>query len=290
MIVAIAIGALVLIVGVILSILLISRGMGSNNTKSVSVLPPNTCPQELKETDGKFIAMTEGLVQQMTQDDYNWVTQNCTFPTTSSSMPVLKNVSVNFGTYNETTNRSGDFLFIKNITERNWNTKKLVSEFGSFLESETQNTSMTFNQLDSSTNILAMVDGTVSKVDDPPGESKNYSIYLKFNDNWTIIYRHLRILKFSVRDKIKSGDILGNPSINKDGVTGYSEVEIMETKNGKTTYYCPVALLNPTVKTQIINQIAAQEKALEKFYGDNAIYNENAQEVDPGCFVENITL
>jgi len=80
--------ALVLIVVAVLAIVLLSRGLGNTapppiTTKVVSssadYLPPYICPQELKVVNGTNVAITEGHLQFMTQDIYNWVKDNCVY-------------------------------------------------------------------------------------------------------------------------------------------------------------------------------------------------------------------
>ncbi|MFS8130814.1 MAG: hypothetical protein ACMG57_02430 [Candidatus Dojkabacteria bacterium] len=80
-IIFVSLATFVLIVITVLAILLIFRGLGSSNTLPTVPynLSANTCPQELVELDGETVGVTEGHIQRMTTEDYNWVQKNCVF-------------------------------------------------------------------------------------------------------------------------------------------------------------------------------------------------------------------
>lgn len=80
----IAITTLILVVATVLTIVLLSRGLGNlkdaEETEEFSQdLPFQYCPQEIIERDGQIIALTEGHVQEMTPENYEWVRNNCTY-------------------------------------------------------------------------------------------------------------------------------------------------------------------------------------------------------------------
>jgi hypothetical protein len=269
----------------------------SNNSKDSNLLSVNTCPDELTNVSGRPTAVLNGKNLDMSKEVYDWVLANCSFNTDgtkkSSEKPVISNLGVNFGKYDPATGKAGDFVFSKeSINMNSGGEDKIFFEFGSKIQvsGEVYKTfpEIVYNQLDIKTPVTAIGDGTVFKISTQP-ESNDFSLEIRFNDDWMFIYDHVIDLKFKEGDKVKSGEVLGTVSTNKDLKTGYLEIQIKQASgNTESTSYCPLQLLSTSQKATYSSKITQLMKDWEAFMNNKNLYAESAQ-VEPGCLLSTIT-
>lgn len=263
----------------------------------------NRCPHDLKQRGDRIVAVYEGKEYGLSEEAYNWIQGSCYFdkPTPgkdfgSSSMsssssilsdsgrPALMNLGVKFDKYDPQTGKAGDFVFDKSSLQSNHGSNKIFFEFAS--SPGNGNTKLlpelTYAQIDKNADILAVLDGKV--VENRLQEGTNdYAVSVVYGNNWVVNYDHLTQVKVKNGDMIKVGQVLGKPSPNRDGKTGYVEIMLKETDGrSAATAHCPSLFLAAAVKTDLEDKLIELMKDWESFYGDQNIYDQSFQ-VAPGC-------
>jgi hypothetical protein len=295
---------LIIIIAIASFIIFFSPKNNSNNQNNELTLPANTCPSELKEIGGKMKAIYQGREVNMSKETYDWVLANCnqqnaqntiTPTSVNNARPVLTNLGVKFGTYNSQTKKAGDFVFDKSAIRLNsGDSNKIFFEYGALLNTSQGSKvfpEIIYNQLDLNTEIAAIAEGKVIRIEyQDNGISQDYSLEILFNNsNWVTIYDHILDVRVKEGDQITAGDILGKVAKNRDGKTGFTEIQVKYANpDGSSTSYCPLDLLTDTAKSKYSAEIAQLMKDWESFYGDTNLYNESAQIV-PGCLKSSFT-
>jgi hypothetical protein len=300
LIVALAITAITLIILIVIALVLVSNNRDSSQ---VSMLPVNTCPDEVTYTNERPTAVYNGKNAEMSLEVYNWVQANCEVVANNSepmpqtppasdriASPVLYNLGIEFGPYDSSTGKAGDIVFSNDSLMSNWNTNKVFFEFGAQVDTPEGTKTLieiTYVQLDPNADILAMADGKVVNLNLQP-ETNDYDFSVIYNDYWVVEYDHLRDLRFEIGDNVKAGDVIGKPSLNRSGGTGFTEVSVKQT-DGQTasTHYCPVDLLAEEVKDTILSQLSVLMNEWESYSGNQNIYDQASQTI-PGCIVNSV--
>lgn len=84
---------------------------------------------------------------------------------------------------------------------------------------------------------------------------------------------------------VTAGTILGTVALNKDGITGFTEVSLKKVVGNQTTFYCPLDFLDPQIKTSFLGRVTQLMNEWEEYVGDTNIYNQ-ADQPTPGCVVK----
>jgi hypothetical protein len=269
----------------------------NSDSSAANLLPANTCPQEVTLKNGRPIAVYQNREVDMSQDVYEWVQDNCQLQSgntgtsadyTNEPTPELQNLAVTFGTYDPATGYAGDFVLNKQSITMNWNSNKIMFEFGALLPSNIQSPELGYMQLKADANILAVADGTVFRIEAQEA-SGDYAISIRYSENWMLEYDHITNLKVTEGQTVKAGDVIGNPGPNNDGVTGFFELMIKQG-NGRdsTTFHCPVGLLAEDVKLAHENSITQLMNDWEIVFGDTTIYAQ-ADQATAGCLLSSFT-
>lgn len=249
-------------------------------------LPANTCPSELNQVDGRPVAVYQERIYQMTKEVYDWVQENCDF-NTHLGKPVLLNLGIEgFASYDVMTGRAGPFIFDKQAAQQNWGKDRVFFEFGYEINGKVL-PEITYAQVDADTNVVSMTDGTIFKINSQ-SESEDFSMEIRFNDKWMIIYDHVRNLEVREGDTVVPGQTLGKVSLNNDGQTGYTEIMVKEG-DGRTTStdHCPLLFLELSLRLTYDRYFTQLMRDWETYLGDTTVHDDSAQ-VAPGCLVESL--
>lgn len=249
-----------------------------------SILPANTCPDELI-TQGKVSAKYKGLDVNLSQETYEWVLKNCRFG--DDSRPTIANLGVDLAIYNPSTGKSGSVYYDAVAIQNNWGTSKLFFEFGSILPGNKVSPEMAFLQLSLGTPVVALTAGRIDAIE-YQAESNDYNLSLVINDYWRVLYDHVTELTVKNGDTVEANAQLGKVSVNKDGKTGYVEIMIKEGDGKSTTInHCPMLFLAEEKKSQLVAAITSIMQNVETLAQDSSLYDQ-ANQVIAGCVVESI--
>jgi len=272
---------MVLIVGGV--IIAIATGKPTN---SATMLPANTCPDSIDLNSGRPTAIYLGRPTEMSAETYAWVQANCK---EEYADPVITNLGVKFADYDINTGRAGDFIFDRSILNTNLNgNNKIFFEFGSTLTqpdgSKKIFPEIIYNQLDTDTDVTALAAGKVVEVTFQP-TSNDYAVGVLVNGNWAVVHDHVREVTVQVNNNVTAGQILGKVAINRDGQTGYTEIQVKDQKGAS---YCPLKYLPTDLQTVYSGYISKLISDWEMYMADTGIYNETAMTL-PGCLAETYT-
>ncbi len=278
------------IAAVLLIIIVIIVATSTNNEtvdsqlkNNLTSMPANTCPDKLV-TEGKISAEYKGQSFNLSQTEYNWILTNCN----SSETPELENLGILFGDYNASTGKAGSFIFDKVALATNSQVQKPLIEFGYKVTNDGKTKilpEITYTQVDTNTDVLAMADGRVVEV---TNQGSDYAVGILFNDEWVALYDHVINLNVSLNDMVKANDVIGKVALNKDGLTGFTEIAVKKvSSNNVSEYYCPVDLLSSNIKQAYIANIKTLMQDWRAYSGDNSIYVDS-QQTTPGCLLTTI--
>jgi hypothetical protein len=236
-----------------------------------------------------LVALTMALAVVLLLMIVNLNNQNAPAPTTPPAAvvedkkdmtdPVIKNLGVKFGHYDAKTGQAGDFVFDKTLGMALAD-KKIFTEFGVTRE-------LSYNMVNKDAPVTAVADAKVSEVKVDP-ESADFTVSLTYNDNWTIVQRHLRDVKVKRGESVKAGQVLGKVALNVNGKTGYTSIELREgSGRGKAASRCPWMFLSPTIENDVLQKYSNLMSQWETFMGDIAIYTQDDQPF-PGCVATQI--
>lgn len=150
------------------------------------------------------------------------------------------------------------------------------------------NPNFEFASMKKGTPIIAAIDGVVGFIKDQP-DSKDSEVFLMTNEksNWIIGYDHLTNVKVSKGDTVKVGDILGEPSIQNNGLYRF-EFQVNKNKNGQDgIHVCPSTLLAASVKNAQLQGLEDVQKKWETHTGLE-LYDLNKQQ-PIGCIEKQMT-
>jgi len=200
-----------------------------------------------------------------------------------SSMPVLKNLGVNFDRWDPVTNRAGDFLFMQGTFDEH-----ILVPFGYLVENENgakRLPEITYI-LPVGTPVVSPIDGIVFNIN-VIGWSQDYAVHLKTSrdEEWMVSFEHLINLNVAMGDRINAGQIIGEAA-PWNGGTGFAELVVW--KGGREILKrCPFDALEESIKPVYAEKISNLVSDWEKFKGKN-IYQEEKWTL-PGCLLLEIT-
>ncbi|MHA1275157.1 MAG: hypothetical protein ACTSQS_17275 [Promethearchaeota archaeon] len=195
-----------------------------------------------------------------------------------ATKPVLKNLGIKFGRYNNETGRAGDFIFDNN-------TDKVFLEFGAEVMGENGPKELpTFEYLVANdTEVFSICDGIVSGLKYQE-DTEDYEIWIipALGSPWLIILDHVRDPEISQNDYVKAGDVIGIAG-TYSAPFGRFEIMIVNENEGKA--YAPFALFDKDLKDEYEQKVWDLMKDWEEFKGDSSIYDEDKM-VYAGCLYE----
>ncbi len=204
-------------------------------------------------------------------------------PKDEDEMPVLKNLSVDFGPYDPVTKRAGVFLFksaedmiFLNIGARvkgpdGW---KIIPEFEYRTDPEAK--------------VYAAAAGVVTRVELQSG-SNDYEIEIKPNikSTYSVINDHIKNVTLKVGDEIEAGQLLGTAGTWGNGL---GRTELMVNKNlsmGISEHHCPFEFFDQVLLEEYKQNVSTLMKDWESFKGNTTLYDE-AKDIWPGCAYEKL--
>ena len=226
--------------------------------------------------------------------DKSEVINNNNSDTVSSNdtIPSIKNLGVNFASFNETTGMAGDFKFSKT---GGFNDMILV-EFGYHVENEfgsKDQPEITYH-LPIGTKVMAIGDGKVTDV--TKLYSDDYAILYTANENENWIYTNEHVVNPTVKvgDEIKAGDVVGevapyeaNGQIQE---LGFTEIALFTSDSEKITKLCPTMHLDEEVRDKYYSSILKLLSDWEEFKADSSIHDELLyDQFAPGCLKAEVT-
>jgi hypothetical protein len=195
------------------------------------------------------------------------------------SLFILRGLGVEFGPWNPSTNRAGDFLF-KAGEER------VFVEFGARVTDATGvvrdfpafECRVLKNAL-----VRTVASGRVVQLD-LREDTQDYRITVRStaDPQWDVFYGHIRNPAVALNDTIPAGTVLGNPG-DWDENLGRFQFMIINTTNRFS--HCPFSLFDPATVDAVKTKVAQLMSDWEAFKGDPAVYDEAAQAI-PGCGAE----
>jgi len=159
--------------------------------------------------------------------------------------------------------------------------------FGDKLSGGRTNPNFEFASLKAGTQIISAIDGVVGNIKEQNEGGKDYEVFIMPSENsaWVIAYDHLTGLKVKKGDKVKVGDVLGQPAMQNNGLLHF---EFQINKEGQdSTHYCPSTLLASSVRDKQLADLKAMMNSWESKTGIE-LYDIDSQ--DPvGCLKKTLT-
>ncbi len=223
---------------------------------------------------GYFVYSKEKDSEPITADNAMQVAQN--------SPAKIKHLGVEFGDYDVTTNKAGDFKFTKALLSSGEGMQMLFMEYGHVIPGNSAMGGMSKGNpqptyiLPLGTKVKAITDGKVYDV--PKLYSNDYSVQIEVPGSDLIFeMEHVINVKVKKGDIVKAGDVVAEVSDydakNYDGL-GLVEIGILKPGN-PPSHICPFDYLDDAIKDEAFKKIVALQKAWEEYRGDSSIYDES---------------
>lgn len=162
--------------------------------------------------------------------------------------------------------------------------------FGDNLTGGRLNPNLEYSSLKQNTEIISAIDGIVAFIKDQNDFGRqDYELIIKPSENsvWTLAYDHVINLKVKKGDNVSVGQILGNPSIQNNGLYRF-EFQVNKDEDNQTTHICPVTLLDNQVKNV---QLQALSKMMSDWNTKSKLPLYDISMQDPvGCLYPTLTL
>mgnify|MGYP000897664163 FL=1 len=187
---------------------------------------------------------------------------------------------------------SMDSVLVTNDVLREYDSMGLKGfyPFGDKLGGKTDsrlNPNFEFSSLKPGTKVISAIDGEVGfiKKQSETGDSEVF-IQPTGGSVWTIGYDHIANVAVKKGQKVKAGNVIGEPAVQGNGSLRF-EFQINKDEAGVTTHVCPSTLLSKDVKDNLIEQIAAMEQSWNTVSGMN-LYDVASQN-PAGCIKKTMT-
>lgn len=200
-----------------------------------------------------------------------------TLPPVDTQPPIIKHLGVNFGDYDPSTHKAGDFVFNDGV-EAGSTGKKMV-EFGGLFKwgACPGQCGISFHmiyRLPKYSPVYSPIDGIITGIEyDTNWEDYGLTIATTTNSEYFINIDHMLNLTVSIGDRVEAGDLVGEVS---DSVL---EIDL-SNDNGNT--YCMFDFFDPSTKSVWTQKVIKHMQDWEAYRGDNSIYDESSM-VEPGC-------
>lgn len=134
--------------------------------------------------------------------------------------------------------------------------------------------------------VVASIDGVITFIKEQ-SDSGDSEVMLQPKDGsvWTIGYDHLVKLKVKKGDRVKAGDVLGEPAVQGNGLLRF-EIQINKD-SGSTLHICPSTLLASSKSTALLAELKTMQEKWNTVAGMN-LYN-TSQQSPIGCLVKTMT-
>ena len=149
------------------------------------------------------------------------------------------------------------------------------------------NPNFEFASLKPGTKLVAAINGTVVFIKEQP-EAGDSEVFLQTFDGsaWMIGYDHLSNVNVKKGDTVKAGDVLGEPTVQGNGLLRF-ELQINKKQTGGSDLsYCPSDLLDSSVKDKLLQDLTAMMQKWEAQSGLE-LYDVTTQN-PAGCLTETV--
>lgn len=190
--------------------------------------------------------------------------------------------------YDPTQSKSGNVLISNDaLREYDANGLKGFYVFGDRLSGNRLNPNFEFSSLAEGTKIIAALDGVVGFVKQQ-GDSGDYEVFLQPSEGsiWTVGYDHLTNVTVKQGDRVKVGDILGEPAKQNNGLRRF-ELQVNKDTGGVSTHICPSTLVAASVNETMLADLQTMENAWETFSKKDLYRLEDQRPV--GCLSQTLT-
>ncbi len=189
---------------------------------------------------------------------------------------VIENLGVRFGSWDPSTNRAGDFLFVPNQ-------EKVFLEFGArvaaaeggFKELPTFEYRVRRNAW-----VVAIAEGRITRLvyqDDTA--DYEFTVTSNSDADFEVGYDHILNLRIGLNQSIHPGDTLGQAGTWSDELGRF---EIMINNNRTRLSYCPFCYFDTSKAEAAAGQVLQFMRDWERFKNDTTIYDER-NHTFPGC-------
>lgn len=152
-----------------------------------------------------------------------------------------------------------------------------------------RNPNFEFASLKADTKVVSAIDGVIVDIR-TQADSNDVEIFVKPTEQsaWTIGYDHLVNAKVTKGDKVTAGQLLGNPSVQGNGLYRF-EFQVNDDRSGITKHVCPSVLLAASVSDTWLGELAAMQSKWEQETGIDTLYDP-AQQSPVGCLSTSLTV
>ncbi len=150
-----------------------------------------------------------------------------------------------------------------------------------------RNPNFEFSSVKAGAPIIAAIDGTIGFIKDQP-ETGDSEVMLQPRDGsiWTVAYDHLTNLKVAKGDRVKAGDVLGEPSVQNNGTHRF-EFQVNKGQNTDTLHICPSTIVDGAKAPALLAELTAMQERWNSLSGKN-LYDTKVQS-PIGCLVPMLT-
>ncbi len=187
---------------------------------------------------------------------------------------------------------SMDSVLVTNDALREYDSMGLKGfyPFGDKLGGKTDtrlNPNFEFSSLKPGTKVISAIDGVVGfiKTQSETGDSE---VFIQPSDGsvWTLGYDHISNVTVKKGQKVKAGDVIGEPAVQGNGALRF-EFQINKDEAGVTTHVCPSLKLEANVRDTVLAEITAMEQSWNTVSGMN-LYDVASQN-PAGCIKKTMT-
>jgi hypothetical protein len=160
--------------------------------------------------------------------------------------------------------------------------------FGDELPGARKNPNFEFSSLKEGTKIIAAIDGTITFIKEQ-SESSDKEVFLQTNENsqWIIGYDHLVNVTVKKGDKVKAGDVLGEPGVQNNGLRRFEFQVNKKQSGGDDVHVCPTTLMSSSLKEGLEKSLSTMMQQWNTLAGFT-VY-EPALQTPVGCLVDTLT-
>lgn len=188
---------------------------------------------------------------------------------------------------------SMDSVLVTNDALREYDSMGLKGfyPFGDKLGGKTDtrlNPNFEFSSLKPGTKVISAIDGVVGFIK-KQAETGDSEVFIQPSNGsvWTLGYDHISNVAVKKGQKVKAGEIIGDPAMQGNGALRF-EFQVNKDEAGVTTHVCPSLKLDKDVKDSILTEVSAMQQSWNAVSGMN-LYDLASQN-PAGCIKKTMTV
>lgn len=161
--------------------------------------------------------------------------------------------------------------------------------FGDKLPGNRQNPNFEYSSLKADTQAVSSIDGIIVNINaQTDNAGADFEVFIKPSEDsyWIVAYDHLVNLKVKKGDKVKAGQVLGEPATQNNGALRF-EMQINKEIGSDATHVCPSTILAPDKKEKLLAELKTVLNSWESQTGKE-LYNTESQN-PVGCIKPTLT-